>query len=371
MGLFKAFSKVSEADWWAKVEKDLKGRAMEELNWQLEEDLTMKPFYTTETTQEINLPISTTNDWEISEDVIVEDAKTANQKVLHALMNGVNAPTFILKSDISVNDFKILLNDIELSFISTHFEVPTAESFKAFLSYLRQQHQLWSNISGSFSIKNTPADQLHELIQIGMEALPYVKLLHLNGSKYYQGKAQTTTELANIIHEASQIFDQLKTQNISAGTIQHQIHVSLSVGTSFFASIAKIKAFKLLWLNLVNAYQVENPTVPSIHIRTAVEDEMNDQNTNMIRTTTQAMSAVIGGIQRLTVTPSDAFGGTSTDFTRRIARNVQHLLKLESHLNHVIDPAKGSYYVENMTKQMAEIAWQKFVGMDEQKFKSK
>jgi len=232
-------------------------------------------------------------------------------------------------------------------------------------TYLKQNNQLWSNLSGSFAFKNISTDELKRLINIGVEILPQFKLLHLDGTLFYKGKAQTTTELAHILKVASEYFETLMEGNLSAGTIHHQFHVSLSVGTSFFVAIAKIRAFKLLWLNLAKAYGVDHGSVPPIHIRTAAEEQMTDTNTNMIRTTTQAMSAVMGDIQRLTVTPADSFGGDSTDFTRRIARNVQHLLKYESHLDHVIDPAKGSYYIEHMTKQFAEIAWGKFVTMTE------
>ena len=80
----------------------------------------------------------------------------------------------------------------------------------------------------------------------------------------------------------------------------------------------------------------------------------------MIRTTTQAMAAVIGGVRRLSLLPADAFGGDSTPFTRRMARNVQHLLRMESYLDRVVDPAAGSYYLETLTEQLAERAWRQF-----------
>ena len=110
----------------------------------------------------------------------------------------------------------------------------------------------------------------------------------------------------------------------------------------------------------MKAHELKNIEIPAIEAHFSNTDFVTDPNTNMIRATTQAMSVVLGGVNRLTVLPSDAIEGEPTDFSRRIARNVQHLLTMESFMDRVVDPAKGSYYIEKLTEKIAEAAWSEF-----------
>jgi methylmalonyl-CoA mutase len=137
---------------------------------------------------------------------------------------------------------------------------------------------------------------------------------------------------------------------------------SITIGTKFFIDIAKIRTLKILWGNILSAYGVE-PKLPFIVADTHNVPNTINPHTPKIQAATQAMAATIGGINVLTVTPSDAFSGAmdgeSSDFNRRIARNVQHLLQAESGFTHVIDPAAGSYFVETLTQQFCETIWKK------------
>ena len=372
MNLFEAFDNITKAEWLAKVEKDLKGRAIEELDWQLEAQINLKPFYMAADAPKQDIPNYANNKWKISEDIIIyqldiDALKSNNAQLLDALMNGVDAPTLIFNhSDqaCTVETFRVLLEKVELNYISAHFKFQHMQDWQVFLQYLHQQQQLWTNIqgTGSFADYNN-MDALANQIEQSQAVLPHFKLIHLDGTTHYNGKANTTNELAQMLSEAVAFFDALTERDVSVQAIQHHFYISMTVGVSFFASIAKIRAFKLLWMNLAKAYGIQKIIMPPIHIRTAIEPQMDApeaQNTNMIRNTTQAMSAAIAGIKRLTVTPSDAHTGTTSAFTRRIARNIQHLLKFESHLDHVVDAANGSYYIEEMTQQIARIAWEKF-----------
>src|SRR5690606_19484509 len=120
------------------------------------------------------------------------------------------------------------------------------------------------------------------------------------------------------------------------------------------------RALKILWANVLEAYGVK-VQMPFIEVHFAPESQDNNINTNMIRAATQALSAVIGGADRLYVLPANAaLGEASMSFTRRIARNVQHLLQMESHVDKVFDAGAGSYYIEKLTNILAEKAWAKF-----------
>ena len=146
-----------------------------------------------------------------------------------------------------------------------------------------------------------------------------------------ESAAQT---LATILKKGVHLMDTL---NLKDG---NSFQFSLPIGKSYFVEIAKIRAFKILWANVLAAYEVQNVVAPTIEVHFSKTEMTDDTNTNMIHATTQAMSAVIGGVERLTVLPSDKKGSA---FTKRIARNVQHLLKMESFMNRVHDPAAVSY----------------------------
>ena len=135
----------------------------------------------------------------------------------------------------------------------------------------------------------------------------------------------------------------------------------MAVSTSFFVDIAKLRALRILWANLLDAYGAGDAPLPLLVAHLARETQADDQHTNMIKAGTQSMAAVIGGADRLYVRPADFFNQEpSSSFTRRIARNVQHILKMESHLDRVGDPGAGSYYIEMLTEKLADAAWREF-----------
>jgi methylmalonyl-CoA mutase len=173
-------------------------------------------------------------------------------------------------------------------------------------------------------------------------------------------QTDTAKSLMDILKSAIDYLDKIEERGVSISKLAAVMQFSITIGTHFFIDIAKIRTLKILWGNVLAAYGVE-PTLPFIVADT--HNVPNDANphTPKIQAATQAMSAAIGGVNILTVTPSDAFSGAgsgeSSDFNRRIARNVQHLLQAESGFTHVIDPAAGSYFVETLTRQFCENVW--------------
>ena len=173
--------------------------------------------------------------------------------------------------------------------------------------------------------------------------------------------------MAQAIAKCCEYLAVLNEKGIPPKTTNNYLQFSVPVGKSYFIEIAKIRALKVLWANILEAFGVENARIPEIEAHLSPSAFGDHANTNMIRATSQAMSAVLGGVNRLTVLPSDANITESTDFSRRIARNVQHLLTMESFLDRVIDPAKGSYYIETLTEKIAEYAWSDFQKMEAKK----
>ncbi|MEM9887471.1 MAG: methylmalonyl-CoA mutase family protein [Bacteroidota bacterium] len=345
--LFAAFPDRSKQEWLDKVEKDLRGKALESLNWQVREDWTISPFAHSEDWTEKVPPIvssgKTTNSWEIGERIVVKEAKVANEIALSALENGVNALLLILPNTFSTEDFEMLLKGIELEWISVHFDATSDANLPSFLSFLTQSACDFSKLKGSWRTEETTL--------AFYEALPNFKFYQVKGVPYYQNTKNTIQELTQITRA---LHEQL--QQIEAYQIQ-QVHLSIAVGESYFISIAKIRALKLLWQNLLSAYGLAIDLPLHIEAHLAPASFTDDQHQNMAKAATQALSAVIGGVDRLFIAPAD---GRENPFTKRIARNIQHLLQLESHLDHVLDPAAGSYYIEQLTQEIGVRVWEQF-----------
>ncbi|MEN0046359.1 MAG: methylmalonyl-CoA mutase family protein [Bacteroidota bacterium] len=348
MSLFSEFPTITKEEWLTKIEKDLKGKAVEELNWNINGDWMVSPLaYSSDWTEKgtaISLKNKANNSWEIGEVISVKDIKIANQEALVALEGGVNALLFDLPEKFTSIDFELLLKGIQLEWISTHFRVDSHLPLSAFLNYLENINANLQKIRGSWRSDKTKLDEESNLTQF--------KMLSIDATTHYKDTAHTIEELVQTLLAINAKLKEIEVPQSS------QLQVSIAIGESYFINIAKIRALKILWHNLMTAYQLETPLHLEAHL--AQLSLTNDQHQNMIQMSTQALSAVIGGIDRLFLTPADH---SNTAFTKRIARNVQHLLQLESHLDHVIDPSSGSYYIENLTNEMVKRAWEKFTAL--------
>lgn len=147
------------------------------------------------------------------------------------------------------------------------------------------------------------------------------------------------------------------------------IAVYFPVSVSFLHEIAALRAFRMLWANVVKAYSPEHNCTHNIYIQAVVSDSywsVYDEYNNLIRATVQSMSAIMGGCNSLCVTPFNIVSNETNDFSLRLARNIQHVLKNESYLNKVVDPAGGSYYIEALTEKLCNDAWNLFVEIEKQ-----
>lgn len=365
--LFDVFSSVTKAEWLDKVKQDLKGKAIADLDWKLGLGLIISPFAHPEDLTTPPLPITNyknRNTWEIGETIFVKDVDAAHAQALQALEGGVNALCFKLPVVLNKSQLAKLLNGIQQEWISTHFEIncslsSTHQFVENLLAVISQKQQNPALIKGS--IKNDFLNigelvyfkEVESFLRFAMQALPYFSFLPIDGNEFYKGKENTIQEIAAMLAKANAYLHYFTEDFTDA------LQFSVVLSESYFLNIAKIRAFKLLWNNIQEAYEVETINILEAHIAESTLQE--DKYQNMISTTTQAMSAVIGGVDRLYIAPADSKEQMEgTTFTRRIARNVQHLLQLESHFDHVIDPAAGSYYIEQLTDKLAEKAWKQF-----------
>lgn len=352
--LFTEFNATTEQQWKDQLIKDLIGIDFNTLVWKTNAGLNVQPFYTSETTTQKSPLVFTHNDWAICEYIIVKNEKEANTQALNALSNGASGLVFVIDKKI---DSAVLLKGISVQHIYTLFKISSA-----FVEEL--QNTLQSIECGNQCFIDT--DVIAHFAQTGNWISSYEKDLDsqksnstivVDGRLYEEAGANIINELAFML---SHLNDYLayNSENNSLKSLKKG-HLSVSVGSDFFMEIAKLRALRNLVNFLLNQYELKL----EIHIHgqtTSINKSSIDSYTNMLRSTTEAMSASIGGCDSIVVLPFDASFNEPTDFSMRMARNQQLILKEESYLNKVADMSAGSYYIENTTKTLCEKAWQQF-----------
>lgn len=376
--LFSAFNPVSQKDWEAKAIKDLKGKALEDLNWHIQSWGTLQPYYALETNKTSTpLPLPKhPYGWGVAERIDCTDVKGANTQLLEALQQGVNVPILEINHKIDRSELRQLFEGVEPTYIKPHFQIPPNKLKRAMRIVETYHNQMveeggWNpeDLRGTISIDplNEGVDfaKLGDLLKNASELLPNFSFLSVQEKNDPEDPQEMPHELARLLAKISEYITYLKLNRIQPQTIIHHMTVELHVGTSYLLEIAKLRAFRLLWGNLLKGFGM-NPLQPlKLLVHTSQEDFVEDANQNMIRSTTMAMSAALGGATAIHILPSDVRTGQSTDFSRRIARNIHHLLTMESHLHHVVDPTAGSYYIEQATHMLAEQAWKLFQGIEQ------
>ncbi|CDH46608.1 methylmalonyl-CoA mutase family protein [Candidatus Contendibacter odensensis] len=197
---------------------------------------------------------------------------------------------------------------------------------------------------------------------------PQVQTITVQGHPYHNGGASTTQELAFALATAVEYIRAMQNRGLSIDDIAPRIRFSLSVGTNFFMEIARLRAARLLWAKIVKAFGgSEQAQKMSLHARTSAWNQtVYDPHVNLLRATTEAFSSAVGGCDSLHISPFDELLRTPDEFSRRIARNTHTVLREESHITRTVDPAGGSWYVENLTDSVGRKAWALFQEIEKQ-----
>jgi methylmalonyl-CoA mutase len=347
MGLFEDFEKVSHQDWLDKITIDLKGKDFNEtLVWKSNEGIDVNPFYNSHSTTPT--PLKKNNQWQIRETIDIDSIESATQKALLALKGGGNSILFIGKIN-TQNEMNELLKGIQTDIIDLHFY--TAEP--------KQVAQFVNLKNGSISTDYFSTNKLDDLVELTStnSKLKTITINTVNESN------SIVEEVASNLAQAVEYLNLLTDKGIDANTIASKIQFTFGVGSNYFFEIAKIRAARKLWQFILNEYKVEN-VLMNIHSETSAEqDSKEDNNYNILRNTTKAMSAIIGGCDSLTILPHDK---SKNDFSNRIARNVQHILKEEAFFDKVNNPSDGAYYIEELTDKLANKAWELFQEIEKQ-----
>lgn len=396
--LFSEFPAVTTKQWDEKIIADLKGADYEKkLIWKTTEGINVKPYYRAEDLEQLeylNVPpaeypfvrcTKTNNNWEIRQDIEETNPERANKIAVNAIARGAEGIGFDAKEISNAEDLKVLLQNIDLTAISIHFTAAVSFSLLCdlLIHEVEQQKIDASKVKGSFNFdpltyllmygkfqesSENNFNEASDVISKIQKSLPGFHTITINGHYFHNGGASITQELAFGLASANEYLAQLTGKGLSVDDVAPKIQFVFSIGSNYFMEIAKLRAVRLLWAKIVEQYKPASKDSMKCFIH-AVTSEWNkstyDLYVNMLRNTTEAMSAAIGGCDSMTVNTFDNTIKKSNEFSERNARNTQLVLKKESYLDNVVDPSAGSYYIENLTDSIAEATWKLFLEVED------
>lgn len=361
--LFAEFNGTTNQAWKEQIVKDLKGIDFNTLIWKNPNGIEVQPFYTAENQSEVLPPVISNSDWEICHSIFVSHEEEANTEALAALQKGCSGLIFHIHKHI---DTSKLLKGISLEHIYTEFNISNdaiklLEDLKPLLGRKNSfdgKEKCFVNIDplSLFAYYG----EWHSSEESDMQQVKDLSYIPVNAALYQEAGATQVNEMAVALAHANEYLHLL---NESKQLHGQTLHLRISVGGDFFGEIAKLRAYRHVMKLLMKQYQTD----AAIHIsctNTALNKSEKDAYNNMLRSTTEAMSAVIGGCNSLSIAPYNSRFETTGEFGNRIAINQQHILKDESYLGKVADIAAGSYYVETLTHQLAEKAWETFKSIE-------
>lgn len=394
--LFSEFAPVSTEEWMAKITADLKGVPFEKkLVWKTGEGFNVNPFYRAEDIEGLktteSLPgefpyvrgTKKDNDWKVRQNIEVCCFKGANEKALDLLTKGVTSLGFIIKGD-EVNEENIatLLEGIcpasvELNFntcnckaekligiLADYFKGKGVDAEKCYgsVNYDAFKKPLVKGKENSEWVEGAAA-----VLKAG-QALPNYRVLAVNAFLFNNAGAYISQELGYALAWGNELMTKLTEAGFTADEVAKKIKFNFGISSNYFMEIAKFRAARWLWAEIVAAYKpaCECACKMVAHAQTSEWNmTVYDAHVNLLRSQTEAMSAALAGVDSITVRPFDKIYQTPDDFSERIARNQQLLLKEECHLDKVVDPSAGSYYVEVLTNSLADVAWKLFLEVEE------
>ena len=378
-----AFEKVNKSDWLAKVEKDLKGKPLSELDWKISEDFSVSPFAHQDDRTQMHYPIGIkgNNNWRIGQEFVVDSSnvEAQNAAILAALNNGIESPKIKITEVLSQSDIDSLFKDISVSYVAVYFSgLKNLEDWQQLLknyALVATQHQIHSDkLFGGFhldmdwaSYSKNDFEEIAEFEELFSSIFPRYRCFYVDGTKYYKGDEHIVEELANITHQVASCMEGLKELGYNVNKIVKKFQVGFSIGNSYLLEIAKVRAMKILFANLGAAIETSPLEIPCFDCYVDKQSfKVGEVESNKIRSTISAMAAVIGAVGRLTIPPSDIDMDTeSSEFNKRMSTNIQQVIKLETKMHGTSDPAAGSYYIEELTEQLAVKVWNRFVELHE------
>ncbi len=396
--LFTEFQAPTTQEWLDKIEVDLKGADFQKrLVWRTNEGFNVQPFYRREDLEGLKTPDAMpgefpfvrgnqkdNNKWYVRQNIAVDDPKEANAKALDVLNKGIDSLGFRIKgSDVSAALLETLLKDIrcdivEVSFRTCPKHVP--ELTELLVAYYEKQGYDKEKIVGGIGFD--PLDvmlrkgkDVSELLAVSpqlvekLKDFPGLRCMMVHSDTLNNAGAYIVQELGYALAWGNEYLQQLVDAGVDTDLAAKSIKFYMGVSENYFMEIAKFRAARMLWAQIVKQYAPKCDCACQMVVNATTStynQTVFDSYVNLLRSQTEAMSAALGGIHSLVVTPFDVTYEKPTDFSERIARNQQLLIKEESHFDRIVDPSAGSYYIEHLTNALAAEGWKLFLKVEEE-----
>jgi methylmalonyl-CoA mutase len=393
--LFDQFPGVSYEEWRAKVETDLKGADFnKKLVWRTNEGFNVQPIYRAEDIADLKTTDSlpgefpyvrgtrTDNDWLARQEIIADTAAGANEVALDVLNKGITSLGFKV-SEGTKEEIATLLKDIYVPAVEINFTCCPGKALAvatALVEYLKENNAL-ETFKGSIDYNPLRKALRHGAGKVDANVIAETKailevvrpvknlrVLSVNSDMLCNSGAYIFQELGYALAWGADWLTQLTEAGLDINEVANRVKFNMGVSSNFFMELSKFRAARMLWSQIVEQYKPTCPCAAKMLCH-ATTSEFNqtifDAHVNLLRSQTETMSAALACVDSITVTPFDTPYKTPDAFSERIARNQQFLLKEESHLDKVVDPAGGSYYVETLTVSIANEAWKLFLDVVE------
>ena len=396
--LFTEFQAPTTQEWLDKIQVDLKGADFQKrLVWRTNEGFNVQPFYRREDVLKLKTPEALPgefpfvrgnkkkdNIWYVRQNIMADDAAAANAKALDILNKGVDSLGFRIPADkVSAEFIDTLLKDIYCDIVEVNFSTckrHSVELAQILAAYFDKKGYDKEKVVGSIDwdpmekivMKGKDTTALLQLAPQLVEAMkdyPNFRCISVNTDALNNAGAYIVQELGYALAWGNEYLQQLTDAGIDIDTAAKNIKFNMGVSENYFMEIAKFRAARLLWAQIVKQYEPKCDCACKMIVNATTSrynQTLFDSYVNLLRSQTEAMSAALAGIHSMVVTPFDAPYEQATDFSERIARNQQLLIKEESHFDRIVDPSAGSYYIEHLTDALAQEGWKIFLRVEEE-----
>ena len=396
--LFSEFTAPTTQEWLDKIEVDLKGADFQKrLVWRTNEGFNVQPFYRREDLANLKTPDALpgefpfvrgnkkdSNEWYIRQNIKVDDPVEANKKALDILNKGVDSLGFRFGGDkVSAEFIETLLKDIRLDIVEVSYRTcpkHALELAELLVAYFEKQGYDKEKIVGGVGF-----DPIDNMLQKGKDTTPLLEVMPklvdklkdypnlrcvmVHSDTLNNAGAYIVQELGYALAWGNEYLQQLVDAGVDVDTAAKSIKFYMGISENYFMEIAKFRAARLLWAQIVKQYEPKCDCACKMVINASTStynQTVFDSYVNLLRSQTEAMSAALGGVHSMVVTPFDAPYEQATDFSERIARNQQLIIKEEAHFDRIVDPGAGSYYIEHLTDALAQEGWKLFLKIEDE-----
>ena len=396
--LFTEFTAPTTQEWLDKIQVDLKGADFQKrLVWRTNEGFNVQPFYRKEDLKDLKTPDALpgefpfvrgnkkdSNVWYVRQNIEVTDAKEANKKALDILNKGIDSLGFRLKGNmVSKETVESLLDGIYCDCIEVNFATCPRHSLELaeiLVAYFAEKGYDKEKVVGSIEfdpmakmvMKGKDVTPMLEIAPKLVEALkdyPNFRCIAVSSDALNNAGAYIAQELGYALAWGNEYLQQLTDAGVDVDLAAKSIKFNMGVSENYFMELAKFRAARLLWAQIVKQYEPKCDCACKMIVNATTStynQTLFDSYVNLLRSQTEAMSAALGSVHSMVVTPFDAPYEQATDFSERIARNQQLIIKEESHFDRIVDPGAGSYYIEHLTDALAQEAWKIFLKVEEE-----